>query len=410
MSLVKFKQGTLSNYKKIASPDGDTLYFITDQKLLYLGAKLINATSITQKESGGEPVDGVYVITYIDSNNTVQQISVATLIKIEDLISDVIQKLDTPDDVPIASCDANNIVTITAGLQEIDGIISKTSDSDVTLGDAAMKTVWSTALSSENRTGFESSTNLPTASAISSYIDLRMSGVVGAMVYKGTIGAAADNPTITTLPAASSSNKGYVYVVKTAGTYNSTACEAGDMIISNGTTWDIINGENQVVNSVAEITPGASTASTIATIDGTDITLKVKTLDVQDATGTTGNVISGLSTTTVAGELTVTKTNVIASISGETAISGGNSNFVAVTATTASNATTLASSVKTQTISGATSSVNGLATAYDIKQNVADNAVLTGYSTATTGSISASSTITSAIKTIEEALTWGTLS
>ena len=99
-----------------------------------------------------------------------------------------------------------------------------------------------------------------------------VSGIVGAMVYQGTIGTGG---TITTLPTASSTNKGHVYMVKTAGTYADKACEIGDMIVSNGASWDVINGENQVTNSAPTIVAGASNASTIATVDGTDITAKV---------------------------------------------------------------------------------------------------------------------------------------
>ena len=104
-----------------------------------------------------------------------------------------------------------------------------------------------------------------------------ISGIVGAMVYQGTIGTGG---TITTLPTASASNKGYVYMVKTAGTYDGKACEVGDMIISNGASWDIVNGENQVTNSNATITvPATNTAGssvTLATVDGTNITAAFK--------------------------------------------------------------------------------------------------------------------------------------
>ena len=94
-----------------------------------------------------------------------------------------------------------------------------------------------------------------------------LTGIVGAMVYKGTIGTGG---TITTLPTASDANKGYVYMVKTAGTYASQACEVGDMIVSNGTSWDVINGENQVTNTGTTLEWG--NATTIATVDGTNIT------------------------------------------------------------------------------------------------------------------------------------------
>ena len=174
------------------------------------------------------------------------------------------------------------------------------------------------------------------------------------------------------------------------------------MIISNGESWDVINGENQVTNNGATITPGAE-ATTIATVDGIDITVSVAGLSASDSG--TGNVVTGV--TASGNEITVTKGNVIESVTGETAISSGNSDYVAVSAETTSNAVTLSSTVKTQNIASAAQSVDGLATAYDIKTNVADNAVLTGYASALTGTISAASTITSAIKSLETAITWG---
>jgi hypothetical protein len=97
-----------------------------------------------------------------------------------------------------------------------------------------------------------------------------LTGITGAMVYKGTIGTGG---TITSLPAAGASNKGNVYMVKTAGTYANQACETGDMIISNGTSWDVINGENQVTNSGNTL--AWNSAVTIATVDGTSITAKL---------------------------------------------------------------------------------------------------------------------------------------
>lgn len=67
--------------------------------------------------------------------------------------------------------------------------------------------------------------------------------------------------------------------------------------------------------------------------------------------------------------------NVITSVNGDTAISGGNSKFVAVTATTSAAASgaqevTLTSTVKLQSVSGASSSTQGLAEASDVKDYV----------------------------------------
>ena len=97
-----------------------------------------------------------------------------------------------------------------------------------------------------------------------------LSGIVGAMVYKGTVNSNSDLPT-------TGVQAGWTYVVATAGTYAGQACEVGDMIIAQDSTptWNVINGENQVTNADPTIVAGASTSSTIATVDGTAITAKV---------------------------------------------------------------------------------------------------------------------------------------
>lgn len=107
-----------------------------------------------------------------------------------------------------------------------------------------------------------------------------ISGVIGAMVYKGTVNSNSDLPTVST-PGVQA---GWTYVVGTSGTYAGQSCEVGDMIIvqevgSSSITFDIINGENQVTNYNQFITTTASTNSSdttrIATIDGTDIKIGV---------------------------------------------------------------------------------------------------------------------------------------
>lgn len=50
-----------------------------------------------------------------------------------------------------------------------------------------------------------------------------------ALLFKGTIGAATDNPDVTSLP--NNHKVGYTYKVVTAGTYAGKVCEIGDMII-----------------------------------------------------------------------------------------------------------------------------------------------------------------------------------
>ena len=57
------------------------------------------------------------------------------------------------------------------------------------------------------------------------------------MVFKGTLGTGG---TIETLPAASSSNEGFVYIVITNGTYAGQSAKAGDLFVSDGTSWVLV--------------------------------------------------------------------------------------------------------------------------------------------------------------------------
>ena len=62
-------------------------------------------------------------------------------------------------------------------------------------------------------------------------------GLPQPMVFKGTLGVDGD---ITSLPTASDDNKGFVYVVITAGTYAGQSANVGDMFISTGESWSYV--------------------------------------------------------------------------------------------------------------------------------------------------------------------------
>lgn len=76
----------------------------------------------------------------------------------------------------------------------------------------------------------QNSDNLITSAAV--YAAIAASFAANdAMVFKGTIGAAADSPTVTSLPT-NSYSAGATYRVITAGTYAGQECEVGDLIIA----------------------------------------------------------------------------------------------------------------------------------------------------------------------------------
>ena len=138
---------------------------------------------------------------------------------------------------------------------------------------------------------------VPSKEYVDNYVDDAVNAALTSVLkYKGTLGTGG---TITTLPTATSAHVGHVYVVKTSGEYanvdvnidgtNETtsgkkSLEAGDYVIGtwNGSSymWSAVNGENQVEDKGATLTvPYTTTASgstTIATVDGTNITLKTQ--------------------------------------------------------------------------------------------------------------------------------------
>ena len=154
---------------------------------------------------------------------------------------------------------------------------------------------------------------LPTSGAIVDYVATQLGTLTGAMKYKGTLDG---GPTTTYTPAAS---VGDVYVVSTSGLINGIAVEVGDMFICQTATaaatsanvstinanWDIVNGENQVDNKAVTLSFGGT--KTIATVDGTDITvgLPAETTLSGGASATIGQYVSAV---TVSGHtVTITK-------------------------------------------------------------------------------------------------------
>lgn len=103
--------------------------------------------------------------------------------------------------------------------------------------------------------------NVATTSAdglMSSTDKLKLDGLVDTMQFKGTLGAVAENPTITSLPTAAASNKGYTYKVVTAGTYAEMAAKVGDLFISNGSEWNLVPSGDESEDTWRAITVNGS--------------------------------------------------------------------------------------------------------------------------------------------------------
>lgn len=104
---------------------------------------------------------------------------------------------------------------------------------------------------------------------------------IAPMIYQGTLGVGG---TITDLPTASSSNKGFVYNVITAGTYGSKTAIVGDVFISNGSDWALVPSGDEPTGTVTSIATGVGlTGGTITTSGTIKTKLKSETASTLDS-------------------------------------------------------------------------------------------------------------------------------
>ena len=109
------------------------------------------------------------------------------------------------------------------------------------------------------------------------------------MVFKGTLGVGG---TIQTLPTASTSNKGFTYIVITDGTYASQTAKAGDMFISDGSTWVLVPSADDSSVIISQTLTAGSTSITFnhASITATSFISVASEAWYTSATQTTGSV------------------------------------------------------------------------------------------------------------------------
>ena len=92
--------------------------------------------------------------------------------------------------------------------------------------------------------------------ATTAYVDSAITALPEPMIFKGSLGTGG---TITTLPAAASSNEGFTYKVITAGTYASQSAKIGDTFISDGSSWVLIPSGDEPSGTVTSV--GVSNAT-----------------------------------------------------------------------------------------------------------------------------------------------------
>lgn len=112
----------------------------------------------------------------------------------------------------------------------------------------------------------QSSGDNSTKIATTAYVDGAINSLPEPMIFKGSLGTGG---TITTLPAAASTNKGFTYKVITDGTYASQAAKVGDTFISDGTAWVLIPSGDEPSGTVTSIATGSGLSGGPITSSGT---------------------------------------------------------------------------------------------------------------------------------------------
>lgn len=131
------------------------------------------------------------------------------------------------------------------------------------------------------------------------------------VVFAGTVGS---NGVITYVDGISATpTTGYLVYITADCTFGGQACEAGDMAVYDGTTWRVIQGENQVqlvgtpVNNVISAALGKS-ATNVITVEGKTLALNVDLSDLRDNVKVDKNAQSELNVTN--GKVTVSSMNI----------------------------------------------------------------------------------------------------
>lgn len=163
--------------------------------------------------------------------------------------------------------DANSYQTLIDASHKLDASLLTGTASVNTTGNAATATSATSATNATNATNAsksttqsagDNSTNIATTAFVTTAINNAISGISGAMQFKGTVNSSSD------LPA--SHTAGDVYVVATAGTYAGQTCEVGDMIIgTSASAWTVV--QTNIDGAVTG--PASAIDSNIAAYDGT---------------------------------------------------------------------------------------------------------------------------------------------
>ena len=207
---------------------------------------------------------------------------------------------------------------------------AKTTDAGTEIAALVAVPSSATSLGQNGATATFTTYSLPTKQ----YVDSKIGEIGSALNFKGTVGP---NETQTALPT-SGVKVGDVWLVKLASGTNSTilsgqTLENGDMIIATNSSpvaWTVVNANWTATDGSQNVTVGASSPTTLATIGGVVIDIKVAqeanvvhksdlTSYVNGLNSTAGSgVVTGAKLETNGGgqKLTLTYTNLSQTISG----------------------------------------------------------------------------------------------
>lgn len=261
----------MPNIKQIQLPN-ENIYDILDANALHI-SELKSTTKGTQVASDkGNTANREYAVGY-DKNGKLS-----------------VNVPWTDDDTTYSAgtgIDITNTVVTNTGVRSIatgssNGTISVNTNG--TSANVSVKGLKSSAYKDTTDTYSSTGTDPATGKAIKNAFD-----TIAPMIYKGTLGTGG---TITTLPTASSDNKGFTYKVITAGTYDSKTAIVGDMFISDGSTWVLISSGDEPSGTVTKISTGVGlTGGDITTTGTIKAKLKSETASTLDsaAMGSTSN-------------------------------------------------------------------------------------------------------------------------
>ena len=206
--------------------------------------------------------------------------------------------------IPYFQYDAQGHINAAAGMHSYTLNVSELPNNIVTGFEQWSKTTYLIATKGTSTYTVSQSTLAVSDVATKDYVTARLGNLSGALKYKGTLAGGTTGSYGALTPAASS---GDVYIVSSNGKINGETVEVGDMVIcrtntvastsSNYSTivsnWTIVP-INFTVSDGSEVieVPYTTTESgpfTIATVDGKDITTKVKHAQVNTTGTASGN-------------------------------------------------------------------------------------------------------------------------